>query len=63
MDFCKENGKIPEKEFRGVFNIRISPDSHREAAIDAAIEGITLNQFVAEAIDEKIARGRALAKG
>ena len=46
-----------------MFNIRISPDSHREAVIDAAIEGITLNQFVAEAIDEKIARGRALAKG
>ena len=45
---------------RDLFNVRISSDSHREAAMDAAIEGITLNQFVAEAIDEKIARKRAM---
>ena len=59
LDMCKETGKQPEKEFKGIFNIRISPDSHREAAMDAAIDGITLNQFVADAIDEKIARRRA----
>ena len=60
LDLCKEIGKTPEKEFKGVFNIRISPDSHREAAMDAAIDGITLNQFVTEAIDKKIANRRAV---
>lgn len=58
IDLCKEIGKQPEKEFKGVFNVRISPDSHREAAMDAALDGITMNQFVAEAIDEKIERRR-----
>ena len=58
VEYCKELGKQPEKEFKGVFNIRIVPESHREAAIEAAKGGITLNQFVAEAIDEKLARTR-----
>ena len=54
--WCEEAGKQPEKEFKGMFNVRISPESHRKAALEAAIDGITMNQFVAEAIDEKIAR-------
>lgn len=59
IDLCGEIGKKPDEEFRGVFNIEISPSAHREAALDAEIDGITLNQFVAEAIDEKIERKRA----
>ena len=59
LKWCGEAGKTPEKEFKGVFNVRISPDSHREAALDAAIDGVTLNQFVADAIDEKIERKRS----
>lgn len=59
IDLCKEIGKQPEKEFRGVFNIRISPESHREAAIEAAKDGVTMNQFVADSIDERLARRRA----
>ena len=60
LSWCMESGKKPEKEFRGVFNVRIVPESHREAAIEAAKDGITLNQFVADAIDEKLARKRAV---
>ena len=60
LEWCKEAGKEPEKEFRGMFNVRISPDSHREAAMEAAIDGITMNQFVSEAIEEKIARKKAM---
>ena len=59
IDLCKEIGKKPEKEFRGIFNIRISPESHREAAIEAAKDGVTMNQFVADAINERLARRRA----
>ena len=28
LEFCKEVGKEPDKEYRGTFNIRISPDLH-----------------------------------
>lgn len=50
IEFCKEQGKSPEKTYRGSFNIRISPDLHREAAMYAAAHGKTLNSFVEEAI-------------
>lgn len=51
---CKVFGKKPEKEFKGTFNIRISPEAHREAALEAAREGITMNQFIATAIEDKL---------
>lgn len=60
LEWCKKVGKEPEKEFKGVFNVRISPESHREAAMEAAIDGISMNQFVSEAINEKIARRKAM---
>lgn len=54
--WCKEAGKEPEKEFKGAFNVRISPAAHRAVAIKAAGEGMSINQFVAEAINEKLLR-------
>ena len=60
LTWCKETGKEPEKEFKGLFNVRIKPDAHREAAMFAAIDGITMNQYVSDAIDEKNGRRRAM---
>ncbi|HNU92863.1 MAG TPA: type II toxin-antitoxin system HicB family antitoxin, partial [Spirochaetota bacterium] len=31
--WCKEEGVEPEKPYSGKFNLRISPELHREAAI------------------------------
>ena len=59
LDLCNEIGKQPEKEFRGVFNVRILPESHHQAAIEAAKDGVTMNQFVADSIDERLARRKA----
>ena len=35
--------------------MRIKPEMHRCAALEAAKEGVTMNQFVSEAIQEKLA--------
>lgn len=51
LEFCREVGKEPDKEYKGSFNIRITPEMHRKAAIAAECRGISLNQFVLEAID------------
>lgn len=53
--YCKDLGKQPEKPYRGVFNIRISPELHRQAVLEAAKEGVTLNQFVASAVEAQLA--------
>ncbi|MCI8652389.1 MAG: type II toxin-antitoxin system HicB family antitoxin [Angelakisella sp.] len=50
LDFCREVGKEPEKPYRGSFNIRISPNLHRTAAIKARESGVSLNRFVETAL-------------
>ncbi|MFA5676074.1 MAG: type II toxin-antitoxin system HicB family antitoxin [Christensenellales bacterium] len=54
IDFCARTGKEPEKTFKGNFNIRISPELHKKSVLCAAKLGISLNEFVALAIDEKV---------
>ena len=46
------NGKEPEKMYKGSFNVRITPDLHKQAAQRALIEGKSLNQYVEEAIEQ-----------
>ena len=56
IEWCEQTGKKPAKEYKGSFNVRISSELHRDAAISAATRGMTLNQFVAQAIKEKLQR-------
>jgi predicted HicB family RNase H-like nuclease len=51
LQMCAETGKQPDKEFKGSFNVRISPDLHRQISIYAAQEGLTLNQYVVRALE------------
>lgn len=54
LDLCEKIGKNPDKEFKGTFNIRIPPEMHKRAALEAANQKITLNQFVLRAIDQSL---------
>lgn len=51
---CKELNKIPEKTYKGSFNVRISPTLHKEAAFVALKTNVTLNDFVKSAISYAI---------
>ena len=51
---CKEEGKTPEKPFKGSFNVRIPPSLHQKAALLALETKTSLNSFVAEAIRIRI---------
>jgi len=48
---CKDLGKEPNKTYKGTFNVRISTDLHKAAAVFASIHNISLNDFVKTAID------------
>lgn len=50
LELCAAEGKEPERAYKGSFNIRISPELHRQAAIYAATHNISLNSLVAEAL-------------
>ncbi len=50
LQFCEEMGKEPDKEYKGSFNIRITPELHKKLAIVALKNGDTLNTTVEKAI-------------
>lgn len=54
LEFCKEVGKEPDKEFKGSFNVRITPELHRMATLAATAEKMTLNQYVLRAIESYV---------
>ena len=51
---CEEAGKKPQKSYKGSFNVRISPELHKEAAITASKQGMSLNSFVEKAIYDEV---------
>ncbi len=54
LAFCAEIGKEPQKEYSGTFNVRISPELHKLAAIKAAEEGISLNKVTEQALEQYV---------
>ncbi|BBO82136.1 type II toxin-antitoxin system HicB family antitoxin [Desulfosarcina ovata] len=54
LDMCKEDGVDPRKAFSGKFNLRVSPQLHARIVTRAAAEGKSLNQWVADLLDESI---------
>ena len=54
LEDCQALGKEPNKPFSGKFNLRISPDLHMKAATQAALNGMSLNSFVEQAIEKSI---------
>ncbi|OUP26935.1 type II toxin-antitoxin system HicB family antitoxin [Faecalibacterium sp. An192] len=50
--FCKEIGKEPQRAYSGSFNVRISPELHKQASIRAQNDGVSLNKVVDAALRE-----------
>lgn len=54
LELCQEEGKEPEKAYKGSFNIRISPELHKKIAIYAMEHDITLNNFVEQSLEKQL---------
>lgn len=54
LETCKQLGKQPDKTFKGSFNVRVSKELHKKAAMIASQKSISLNDFVKKAIDSAI---------
>ena len=52
LDMCHEKGIEPYKSYSGKFNVRIASALHAVAAAAAAAEGKSLNEWVADAIED-----------
>lgn len=51
IEDCERENIPAEKSYKGSFNLRLTPDLHRRAAIAAKAHGNTLNAFVKSAIE------------
>lgn len=54
LELCESINKSPHKSYKGTFNIRIKPKLHKQAAYKSIEKGISLNQFVEQAINDKL---------
>ena len=52
LELCAEQGRKPEKAFKGTFNVRTGSDLHRKAALFAKAKGTNLNKLVTEALEK-----------
>ena len=53
LELCSEEGKTPEKAFKGSFNVRFkNPDLHKKAAVYAYNHNVSLNSVVEESVAE-----------
>ena len=57
LTLCAEEGIEPEKAYKGSFNVRISPELHRQAVIAAVSRQMSLNSFVESSIQRSLASG------
>ncbi|WP_445956255.1 type II toxin-antitoxin system HicB family antitoxin [Yeosuana sp.] len=60
LETCKELGKQPNKTFKGSFNVRVSMELHKRAAIIASQKRISLNDFVKKAIGYAVLHENAI---
>ena len=64
LAFCIERNEEPERPYSGTFTIRVPPELHRDAALQARLRNKSLNSWVAELLAEAATerRGAAIAK-
>lgn len=55
LQMCQEKGIEPKKQFSGRFNVRIPSQLHEQLVTLAQAEHKSLNAFVAEAIEYRLA--------
>lgn len=55
LEMCAERNIEPEKAYKGSFNVRISPELHRQLADFAASHKKSLNAAVEEAVQHLVA--------
>ena len=52
LAYCADNGIEPEKAYKGSFNVRVSADLHKQAAVYAIENNISLNGLVEKAMEQ-----------
>lgn len=52
LEFCEERGEEPDRPFSGRLMLRLPPQVHRDVYVRARQEGKSLNQWIAEKLEQ-----------
>jgi predicted HicB family RNase H-like nuclease len=55
LETCQQLGRDPQQPFSGLFNVRVGPTLHRNAAMRAYRDGVKLNAVVVTALEQYLA--------
>ncbi len=56
LEFCKKQGKTPNKPFKGSLSVRLRDGLHTKAAIFAEKNDVKINTVINDALDEYLAK-------
>ena len=56
LEFCKENGKEPDREFDGKLRVKVAPELHRNLDKAAQNAGESFDNFVEKILTEYLAK-------
>ena len=54
LAYCENEGITPDKSYTGVLNVRLTPAIHRQIAMLALQEGISINAYIKNAVEHKV---------
>ncbi|MGB8260332.1 MAG: type II toxin-antitoxin system HicB family antitoxin [Terracidiphilus sp.] len=59
LEFCRAEGKTPDRPFKGTFNVRVGAELHKRAALFARERDQKLNTVVSQALESFLARSHS----
>lgn len=54
LSTCKELNREPQKSYKGVFNVRITPQLHKQIYKEALKTGLSMNAFIQQALANRV---------
>lgn len=54
LEFCREQGREPEKPFSGKLVIQASPELHRRVALEAVRRHVSVDTYVQEVLEKAV---------
>ena len=54
LEMCEQVGRRPDHPYSGTFSLRLGPELHRAAAVEAARRGQSLNGLVMDALRKRL---------
>lgn len=62
LEMCAQIGKEPNKEYKGSFNVRIGSELHKQVELASEENGITLNQYIINALKSSLQENKNTEK-